>query len=303
MRHHIEAALGEPGRRWLAELPAAIAEACARWSLAPRDPYPDLSYGWVAPVERSDGSEAVLKLGWPDPEARTGIEALRCFDGRGAVRLLDSDPARAWLLLERLQPGQSLAHCDDATAARHWASVVGALHRAPPEDHDFPTLRDWWRRGGEIRRGSFPRDPRLPARLLEWAEEAFRSLDDGAVCRVLLHGDLHHRNVLSAARAPWLAIDPKGVVGDPAFEPGAFLRNPIPELEGVPDLEARLDRRLEVLAEETGLDLERMAAWGAVGAVLSATWDLTAGGAHVDHAVACARHLAGVADPGVAFDR
>jgi streptomycin 6-kinase len=62
------------------------------------------------------------------------------------------------------------------------------------------------------------------------AESLFRELIASSESPVLLHGDLHHFNILSARRQPWLAIDPKGVAGEPAYEPGALLRNPNPEL-------------------------------------------------------------------------
>ena len=91
---------------------------------------------------------------------------------------------------------------------------------------------------------------------------------------VLLHGDLHHENILSAARQPWLAIDPKGVCGEPAYEVGALLRNPMPRLLDHPAPARLLARRLDLLAEVLGIDRRRLAAWGYAQAVLSAWWSL-----------------------------
>jgi streptomycin 6-kinase len=181
---------------------------------------------------------------------------------------------------------------------------MGALHRPPPGRHPFPTVGDWWRRALETWRArSHAGDPGLPKALVDWCEDAFQGLESSPAPAVVLHGDLHHRNVLSAARDPWLAIDPKGVVGDPGFEAGAFLRNPIPELMGAPDLPRRLARRLEALSDATGLDVSRLAAWGAVGSVLSAIWSLQADGATASHSIACAEHLARVVDPRVPIVR
>lgn len=294
---HIGAALGDAGHAWLARLPDAIEEACDRWELTPLDPFVDLTYAWVAPVRRRDGSVAVLKLGWPDEEARTGIAALRFFAGRGAVQPFEADPDRAWLLMERLEPGESLADRDDDSAARAFASVVGALHRHPPDEPRLPTLADWWRRAVDVwAEQPEPLRSRVPREEVEEGERLFAELASTTRSLALLHGDLHHRNVLSAGRAPWLAIDPKGVVGDPAFEPGAWLRNPMPELVGVPDLRERLRRRLDRVSAETGLDRRRVAGWGAVGSILSAIWSLTGGGIHLDHALDCARCLAAEVD-------
>lgn len=308
LRRHIEAVLGDDGRGWLATLPDAIAQACERWSLEPEEPFADLTYAWVAPVRRADGSPAVLKLGWPHEEAVTGVAALRIFDGRGAVRLLDADAERCWLLMERLSPGGSLAPLDDESATRILARVMARLHREPPRRHALPTVERWWRDALDRGRGRVSAsDSRLPSGLLRWCERALASLEADGRPRAVLHGDLHHRNVLSAsgtrpARSrdgeTWLAIDPKGVVGDPAFEPGAFLRNPLPELAAAPHLAQRLARRLDLLAAATGFERDRIAAWGAVGSAISAIWCLEAGDENADHTIACALHLARAADPG-----
>ncbi|MCK4978591.1 MAG: hypothetical protein KAS36_16775, partial [Anaerolineales bacterium] len=89
---------------------------------------------------------------------------------------------------------------------------------------------------------------------------------------VLLHGDLHHWNILSAQRQPWLAIDPKGVIGEPAYEIGAWLRNPFPYIlaEQYPD--RLILRRAEQLSEELGFDRKRLLAWGLAQAILAAWW-------------------------------
>ncbi|MGQ0670761.1 MAG: aminoglycoside phosphotransferase family protein, partial [Actinomycetota bacterium] len=64
--------------------------------------------GFVAPVERADGTRAVLKISYLDDETRHEGDALAFWDGDGAVRLLDADPGIGALLLERLEPGTSL---------------------------------------------------------------------------------------------------------------------------------------------------------------------------------------------------
>jgi streptomycin 6-kinase len=86
---------------------------------------------------------------------------------------------------------------------------------------------------------------------------------------VLLHGDLHHFNILAAERQPWLAIDPKGVVGEPAYEIGALLRNPTDEVVFDPQVQAR---RIDLLTAELGLDRQRVIGWGIAQAVLSGWW-------------------------------
>jgi streptomycin 6-kinase len=107
----------------------------------------------------------------------------------------------------------------------------------------------------------------------------------------LLHGDLHHYNVLSDRARGWCAIDPKGVVGELEFELGAALRNPIDR----PDLFAKLDvveRRLDQFGLALGIDVSRARGWCFSQAVLSAIWSLEGGhAAEADAALQLARAL------------
>jgi len=104
---------------------------------------------------------------------------------------------------------------------------------------------------------------------------------------MLIHGDLHHFNILSSERG-WLAIDPKGVVGPPEYETGPLLINPIPEFLRGPDAVRRTERRIAILSEQLGFERERIRAWGICHAVLSAWWDLSNNNAGWEYAIRCA---------------
>ena len=119
------------------------------------------------------------------------------------------------------------------------------------------------------------------AKLVETAESLFTDLLASTDKPVLLHGDLHHFNILSAGGG-WLAIDPKGVVGEPAYEVGALLRNPTPHIFNEPELGRITARRLDILAEALVLDRERLRQWSLVQAVLSAWWGYEDGGDEAD---------------------
>jgi streptomycin 6-kinase len=108
---------------------------------------------------------------------------------------------------------------------------------------------------------------------------------------VLLHGDLHHWNILSATRQPWLSLDPKGVVGEREYEVGALIRNP--DLDTFSDAELRRVqiRRLDIFAEMLGFDRQRMLAWGLAQAVLSAWWAMEDEGDFWQQAMRCAQVL------------
>src|SRR5687768_14739265 len=224
---------GPKGEAWLVNLPVVIDACAARWDLRMLPPFPNLSYNYVAPAERSDGTPVVLKLGVPGgADLASEMEALRVYDGRGIVRLLEAAPDEGAMLLERLQPGTMLSTmADDEAATRIGARVMRQLWVPAPAEHNFPTVARWASGFQRLRAmfdgGTGP----LPAHLVDLAENLFAELLASADAPVLLHGDLHHFNILSAEREPWLALDPKGLVGEPAYEVGAFLHNPFDFLD------------------------------------------------------------------------
>lgn len=223
----------------------------------------------------------VVKRG---PGVREEARALKAFRGEGVVRLLEHDDDA--LVLERVLPGTPLVSvADDDEATQIAAGVMRRLWRPAPAG--FPTVADWGEGFARHRAahdgGSGPLDPSL----FERAERLFGELCASQAAPVLLHGDLHHFNVLRGA--DWVAIDPKGVVGEPCYEPGALLRNPYPDLPS----RARTARRLDVLASELAFDRGRLRDWAFAQAVLSAVWHVEDGdpGAGRRYAMACAERL------------
>lgn len=286
---------GAAGAEWLQRLPALLAECERRWSLKVGPHFGDLSFNYAAPALREDGSTVVVKVCFPDKEFRTETEALRLYAGQGAVQLLDADLERGILLLEHVTPGTPLVTLEnDEEATSIAASVMKQLWRPAPADHPFPTVTDWARGMERLRAlfggGAGP----FPTRLVDKAEGLFRELIPSMSQPVLLHGDLHHWNILAATRQPWLAIDPKGLVGEPEYEVGAWLRNPTPDVVSWPELGQVLRRRIDQFAAELGFDRERLKGWGLAQAVLSAWWTIEDGGDDWHIAIAIAEALDGI---------
>jgi streptomycin 6-kinase len=282
----------EEGTEWLARLPAVLVECARRWSLVVEPPFANLSYNYVAPATTRDGREVVLKLGVPRDELLTEIEALRLYGGRGMVQLLDANEEQGILLLERLRPGNELVELgDDEQETKIAAGVMKQFWRPLPEKHPFPSVHDWAkgmeRLRVEFNGGTGP----FPARLVETAEALFAELLGSMDEPVLLHGDLHHYNILAAEREKWLAIDPKGIVGEPAYEIGAWLRNPTPQVFFWPDMQQVTARRVDQSAEILGVDRQRIRGWGIAQAVLSAWWDYEDHGRGWEQVLACAEWL------------
>ncbi len=263
----------QEGADWLRRLPATIDEYARRWDLVVGPPFEPLSYNYVAPALRANTHDVVLKLGVPRDEVLSEIQALLIYDGHGIVQLLEADVEQCVILLERLKPGTLLASLsDDEQATSIAGSVMRQLWRPAPPEHQFKSVADWFVGLDELRQefggGTGPFDARLVAEAEAAASELLASTTEP----MLLHGDLHHYNILAAERQPWLAIDPKGIVGDPAYELGAFLYNALPDELGADDLRRILARRVDQLAEELALDRRRILGWGVAQAVLSGWW-------------------------------
>ncbi|MUN36238.1 aminoglycoside phosphotransferase family protein [Actinomadura litoris] len=286
---------GDDGRRWLKRLPGLLAEIAREWRLEIEAARYGLSYHWVAPVRREDGTKAVLKLGPPEP-GHLGIEAaaLEIYGGEGAVRLLEHDPGRGALLLERAEPGRVLSELvpdKDEEATAVFLDVARRLRHVPPPGCALPGLeKESASFSGHLRR--FPGDGPLPRHLVERAGRLFDELCASAPERLVLHGDLHHDNILSAEREPWLAIDPHGVVGDPGYEAGVLFYNPGPD-----DRDGRLvdlvPARIEQVADGLAMPVERVVAWGFVMAVLSEVWTAQGDGTPGSRALDVALSLVG----------
>jgi len=283
---------GAAGAEWLSGLPALLAACAERWGLALKPPFPNLIYNYVAPGQRQDGTPVVLKVGVPNPELRTEMEALRLFAGQGSVLLLEADAELGLLLLERLRPGTPLVHlANDGETTSVAAQVMCQFWRPAPDPHPFPTVARWALGFQRLRREFGGGTGNFPRALVDRAEGLYAELIASSAEPALLHGDLHHENILRAERQPWLAVDPKGLVGEPAYEVGALLRNPYPQILHEPEVERIVARRADQLAEALGFDRMRLVRWAFAQAVLSAWWDYEDHGRGWEWPIACAEVL------------
>lgn len=266
---------GEYGQQWINQLAEQIAYFERLWRIHVGKPYPNLSYNFIASAETAAGTPAVLKLGFPNKELSSEIEALNIYAGRGCAALLAADADRGALLLKRALPGEPLktAVGDDDQATRIAADVMRILWRDDPELDTFPTVAKWGMGFQRLRAAFGGVSGPFPELLVAKAETIFTEYLANCSPGVLLHGDLHHENILSDEQRGWVGIDPKGVIGEPAYEVGALLRNIKPSLLYEGNLQQICDRRAAILAEELGFERERIIGWGFAQAVLSAWWD------------------------------
>jgi streptomycin 6-kinase len=266
----------EAANAWFQRLPSFLEECAERWQLKLLPPFENLSFHYVAPAERADGTPVILKTCQLSDEFEHGLTALRIFNGRGIARLLEFDEEQKVMVLERLQPGTMLAslvpeHDEQATSIL--AGVMRQLWRPAPTEHTFPTVEQLGQGLTQLRAHYAGGYGPFPPRLVDEAMDLFVTLSASAPQTMLLHGDLQHHNVLRSGDA-WLAIDPKGVVGDPGYEVGASFYNPMPRILEVPDLEQMLARRVAQLSEELGMERARIRGWGLAQSVLNAWWSI-----------------------------
>jgi streptomycin 6-kinase len=194
-----------------------------------------------------------------------------------------------------VQPGLPLLDlADDAEATAIAATVMRQFWRPLPADHPFPTVADWGEGFTRLRETFGGTTGPFDQQLVEQAESLFADLLASSAAPVLLHGDLHHWNILSSQRDDWLAIDPKGVAGEPAYEVGALMRNPTPHIFSYEQPEPLLRRRVDILEERLSFDSERLLGWSVAQAVLSAWWSYEDHGAGWEPMMAWAETLSHV---------
>jgi streptomycin 6-kinase len=240
---------------WLARVPQLLNDCAEEWGLRLGAEYPQGAAGYAVRADLEDATPVVLKLIYPHREAEHEAEALRVWDGDGAVELLRYDAERWAMLIERCEPGTVLAETDADTSLR---VLIGLLPRLWKRvNGTFDALADevsWWLEEipSEWERTGRPCERRLVDEVLETLRELAASQGE----QVLLHQDLHTDNVLAAQREPWLVIDPKPLVGEREFAVAPIVRDY--ELgHSRADVLGRLDR----LTSELDLDRERAIGW------------------------------------------
>ncbi|MEQ4720987.1 aminoglycoside phosphotransferase family protein [Nonomuraea sp. B19D2] len=261
---------GEPGAAWIAELPGIVEELLERWECVPDGEVGHGGVGVIVPVRRRAEGTAVLKVSFPHPGNVHEPDAFAAWGGRGAVLLYERDDERFAMLLERVRTS-TLAKVEDGDEVLTVAGRI-SLRLAVPAPPGLPRLReqaDAW-------------EERLRKDAEELTHTLSRHVVDAAVATVrelgrvqpdtLIHGDLHAGNILRADREPWLAVDPKGHVGDPAYDGGTLLKSRALTLLEADDLRKALHRTLDVFAEAAELDRERAQRWAQFHAVRATFW-------------------------------
>jgi streptomycin 6-kinase len=257
---------GEKGKIWLNELPELVSAISSRLDLRDLKAVTNLTYNYALSGLKGD-NPIILKLGLDNEALAREAFALKCFAGCGAVKVLAKD--EDLLLLERAVPGTSLKSYfpdREQESIEIACNIMKKLHQANiPQDHNCHHIKDWLT--------ALDKDWNIPHEYLHKARKLRDQLLKTAEPDVLLHGDLHHDNILQNGN-DWLVIDPKGVIGEPAYEVAAFIRNPIPELLNHVDAPTIIHNRITQFSELLGIPAKRILDWFFVESVLSWIWNI-----------------------------
>lgn len=245
----------QDGAAWVRGLPETLAKILDAWDLTLiGQPFTGGSVSLALPVAR-DQETYVLKLQWPHPEAAQEADALTAWAGRGVVHLIAHNAQEHALLLEECRPGSFLADCSETDPIdvfadllpRLWVQPHAAFRSLADEAHAWADglANDWEKAGKSCER-----------RLIDAALDHIDTLAGTQGPQVLLHQDLHGHNVLSARREPWLAIDPKPLIGERAFSLAPIVRS----FEFGHTKQATI-ARLDRLTDALDVDRQRALGW------------------------------------------
>jgi len=236
----------------------------------------------LQPVTWKD-SPAMLKIALHHEE-RLGNSLMHWWNGNGSARVLMYDDQA--ILMEHTMGTLSLVEMvkagQDNEASRILCDAVAKLHdHRPPYPVGLVLLTEWFKK-------LEPAAARFGGLFVESNKIANKLLADQRDI-VALHGDIHHGNVLDFGGRGWLAIDPKGLIGDPAYETANVFINP-ERGDHIAADPRRVAARADILAERLGYPRKRILGWAAAHAALSACWDL-ADGKPITGQLACLPHL------------
>ncbi|MBT4962700.1 MAG: phosphotransferase [Francisellaceae bacterium] len=257
---------GSKGKKWINDLPNTILQLESIWNLKILAPFQELSCNFVAPTN----AHSIVKIGVDTDEVSSEVKALEKYNGQGCCKLLSNNTQYNAMLLEQLEPKllSNFESSDPEFTTKTCCDVIRDLYQPTDSSNiEFKNISSWLERLEIVSNNSC-----ISNRLIDKASSIKNDLLKSTSEMVILHADLHHNNIMQDLSGNWRAIDPKGMIGDPVYEIGAFMRNPIPEIFTDNHLKQKLYNRVSIFNEFLGYDTDRILAWSFVQTVLSALW-------------------------------
>ena len=260
---------GQKGEKWLASLDNLIGFCEKHWRCKISEPF-ELSYNYVAPITFENGGEAVLKLCVPSADCLDEIHTLKHYNGGALCHLVDSIDEQGILIVERLKPGNNLKSANEKDAVKVAAPLIRWMKSLRLQNHySFSTVSDNAFDLVKLRKHFEGRTSPFHGNVVAKVEGIFPQLAASQKDTYLLHGDVHHANILSTNNS-WKLIDPKGLMGEMEYEIFPFLINNLPAAS----FEEVIERRIQLFEDELQIDIERTYAWSLYRSLLSAWWSI-----------------------------
>ena len=277
LKKNIVSMYNDEGKQWLDSLPEIITKIAKEHNLSGLTSVNSMTFNYVASIYQND-KPIILKIGMNSKSLTKEASCLKAFAKHATAEVIAND--NNMIIMQRAVPGSTLKDHfpdNDIDATKILCTNIKELHKASiPESHNFYHLSELFK--------TLDQALNIPDEILNKAKHLKDELLKSTTKEVLLHGDLHHDNILkngdsksrrsSKSEDGWLVIDPKGFIGDPAFEPAAYLCNPIPELLQENQPREIIENRINICSAELGIDFRRIADWLYAATVLSWTWDI-----------------------------
>jgi streptomycin 6-kinase len=262
LRQTIINSKGREGELWFNNLPIILQKLEKHWSLKNIEPVSNMSWHYVA-FAKQNGQPVVLKFGVDEKTIHDEYQALKHFNSYGMIQVLDYYQPLNALLLARAIPGRILKE-ESNHVIDIYADVVQKLSAHHPTKYPFLHVSEWCQVIDEMNDSRIPAEYILQAKVVrQWL---LASMHQGYPC----HGDLHLENIIQD-KDTWLAIDPKGIIGEMAFEAAAF--DLIQDNENIREnLTPLIEQRIYQLAQALNLDKRRLVAWIFLRMMLSIQW-------------------------------
>lgn len=257
---------GDKGKQWLNELPSILANLIKHYNLSQLEPVSNMSFNYVARGFIKE-KPIIVKLGLNNKALSKEAQCLKAFESHATPKVIANKDNM--IIMERAVPGITLKEhfpLQETEATKILCDVINDLHTAQmPIDHNFYHIKDLLQ--------TLDKEPDILHTFLNKARKLRDKLLSTTTTEVLLHGDLHHENILKNGHN-WMVIDPKGFIGDPAFEPEAYMCNPIPDLLHENNPKQIIIDRIQLCAKNLNIPEQRIYDWFYVKSTLSWAWSL-----------------------------
>lgn len=266
LKKNIISMYNDEGKQWLDSLSEITDKIAQKHNLSGLTPVNNMTFNYVASGYQNE-NPIILKIGMNSKALAKEASCLKAFAKHAVAKVIAHDDNM--IIMQRAVPGGTLkSHFpdNDIEATKILCKNIKEIHKASiPENHNFFSLSELFN----------PLDQKLdiPDEILNKAKHLREDLLKSTTKEVLLHGDLHHDNILKNGDN-WLVIDPKGFIGDPAFEPAAYLCNPIPELLQENHPREIIENRINICSVKLGIDSRRISDWLYAKSVLCWAWSL-----------------------------